>query len=434
VQFIVHGQAGTGKSFLISAIRDLMGEKCLTLAPTGVAAFNIGGSTIHHALHISICRFTELTGRLLQTLQNDLRNVSLIIIDEFSMISQWLLYAIDRRLKQAFPSCSNVPFGGRCVMLTGDLCQLKPAKGAALYVRSSRKATASGDQRSHPVICGSTLYLNCFRRVFFLDQLVRQASDPEFGEFLQRVREGKIEKPDFDLLMSRCVSNTDSLPADSTMLLATNRAVDALNRHRLHQRKSAANPVCIIKAMQSNRGEQQQELNQLQQQKSRAPLRLQIGARVMLLRNISVRHGLVNGAIGILRSICYQAGCKPLQLPTCVFVEFDGYSGPVLLDSDGHRVVPIMPMSSEAGTQLPLQLAWAITVHKSQGLTLKEAYFDFRSIVRASDGLVYTALTRVKRLVDLHVSWCSLAELTKFLKTTKPLIDELQRLREMSLK
>jgi ATP-dependent exoDNAse (exonuclease V) alpha subunit len=267
---------------------------------------------------------------------------------------------------------------------------------------------------------------------FFLDQLVRQASDPEFGEFLQRVREGKIAKPDFDFLMSRCVTNTDSLSADSTMLLATNRAVDALNRHRLQQHKSAANPVCIINAMQSNSAEQQ-ELNLFQQQKSRSPLKLLIGARVMLLRSISVRHGLVNGAIGILRSICYQAGCKPPQLPTCVFVEFDGYSGPALLDSDGHRVVPIMPMNIEAGTQLPLQLAWAITVHKSQGLTLKEAYFDFRSIVRASDGLVYTALTRVKQLSDLHVSWCSLPELTKFLKTSKPLLDELKRLREMSI-
>lgn len=272
------------------------------------------------------------------------------------------------------------------------------------------------------MICGLTLYTDRFTTVFFLDKMVRQASDPQFGELLRRLRAGEVTESDCKLLMTRCVASTDKLSADCTMLLATNVAVDRLNRQRLRQLKSDANPVCVIQAHVHE-----------QKQKASSVLRLIIGARVMLLRNLSVQHGLVNGSMGTLRSICYKAGARPPQLPDCVFVEFDLYAGPALLDAQGRRVVPIRPMGIDGATQLPLQLAWAITVHKSQGLTLKEVYLDFRSILRVSDGLVYTALTRVKRLQDLHVSWCSFPDLIKNTQSSKPLKNEIDRLRCLSV-
>jgi ATP-dependent exoDNAse (exonuclease V) alpha subunit len=155
----------------------------------------------------------------------------------------------------------------------------------------------------------------------------------------------------------------------------------------------------------------------------------------MLLRNISVQHGLVNGALGIVRAICYSRnGAQPL-LPDCVFVEFDGYSGPSLAGSGGEQLVPILPMpdlDGRQGTQLPLRLAWAITVHKSQGLTLPEAFVGFPKGKSPVPGLVYTALTRVKRLQDLHVSDCSLQRLKQVTQCSSVKEAEMRRLLELS--
>jgi ATP-dependent exoDNAse (exonuclease V) alpha subunit len=199
----LHGQAGTGKSFLISALRGLFGSSCMLLAPTGVAAFNISGNTIHAALHIQVSWSDDLTGESLEALQLELRNVQLIIIDEMSMISQFLLHMIDRRLRQAFPNRSDTAFGGRSILLIGDFCQLKPVAATALH--TNQKNTSKSANKS-----GKTLYLQ-FIDVFFLDTQVRQSTDSQFGEMLQRVRTEGDSEDDWKLLMSRhCV--TPSLP------------------------------------------------------------------------------------------------------------------------------------------------------------------------------------------------------------------------------
>ena len=127
------------------------------------------------------------------------------------------------------------------------------------------------------------------------------------------------------------------------------------------------------------------------------------GARVLLTSNLWVDMGLVNGTMGTLRAICYQRGGPP-DLPIAVMVEFDSYRGPTLHDG----TVPIVPIrrncldgrASCSRLQLPLKLAWAVTVHKAQGLTLNKAVINIGQKVFCA-GLMFVACSRVRHLTDL---------------------------------
>ena len=127
-------------------------------------------------------------------------------------------------------------------------------------------------------------------------------------------------------------------------------------------------------------------------------------ARVMLTSNLWTEVGLVNGAMGTIKAICYQSGKAPPDLPISVTVKFDTYTGPTLVDGS----VPITPIRrtwTTAGAQcsrlqLPLKLAWAITVHKAQGLTLNKVVIDVGK-KEFSSGLTFVACSRVRRLSDL---------------------------------
>ena len=127
------------------------------------------------------------------------------------------------------------------------------------------------------------------------------------------------------------------------------------------------------------------------------------GARVMLISNLWVEAGLVNGSMGTVQAICYPTGCPP-SLPTAVMVQFDSYSAPTLPDG----TVPIVPIrrtwsncgKSCSRLQIPLKLAWAITIHKAQGLTLNKVVIDIGS-KEFSTGLTFVACSRVRHLTDL---------------------------------
>ena len=119
------GTAGTGKSYLIHCLRRLLGATVRVLAPTGVAAVNIGGATLHSSLFFpNVNTFAHLRGSSLQKLQDNFNGIKYIIIDEVSMIGCNTLNAINKRLQQAFPDSADQVFGGCSVMLFGDLDQL----------------------------------------------------------------------------------------------------------------------------------------------------------------------------------------------------------------------------------------------------------------------------------------------------------------------
>lgn len=133
------GSAGTGKSMTIHAINQKLGDRCLLLAPTGVAAFGIGGSTMHSKIQLPINnkKAHELKGGSLQRLQDVLENVDLIIIDEIGMVGQYNFAWVDRRLRQATGKMSE-PFGGLSMALFGDFAQLPPVCDSVLYKKGSK--------------------------------------------------------------------------------------------------------------------------------------------------------------------------------------------------------------------------------------------------------------------------------------------------------
>lgn len=247
------GTAGTGKSYLIKSIRkhlNLMTENesspVQVIAPTGVAAFNINGSTIHSTLSVPIHNKakSELDGNRLKQLQERLQNVIYLIIDEKSMVGRRMLAVIDMRLRQAFPENKNKAFGGRSIILFGDFGQLPPVLDFPMYAHN-----ASQDSRSND---GIAAYKE-FREVYKLEIVQRQSGESEeqqaFRDILLRLREGDSNLNDWQRLSNRFEGNLDQTErerfSDAVSILTTWNDVDRINTEML---RSLNHPVAKIVA------------------------------------------------------------------------------------------------------------------------------------------------------------------------------------------
>ena len=199
---IINGVAGTGKSYLINAIRNLLKSKCAITATTGKAAYNIGGITVHSLLKLPIGSKgnKDLSGQSLCRLQENLNDINYIIIDEYSMLGQVTFGWIDRRCKQT-TGCNNKVFGGKSLILTGDPGQLPPVGDKPLYhAKPSNAVGEQGFQAYHMFDKVVTLTVN--QRV--------QGSDDEqvrFRDLLLRLRKGESTVEDWELLLTRQPSN-----------------------------------------------------------------------------------------------------------------------------------------------------------------------------------------------------------------------------------
>ena len=138
LRMLVSGTAGTGKSYLIQCIKKLLQDRLVVAAPTGVAAFNVHGYTLHSLLSIPVRGdFKPLQGNRLQTIQQALEGIEFVIIDEMSMVGRKLFGQVDRRLRQVFPHKSGELFGGCSCLLIGDWCQLPQVMDLPLYTTLS---------------------------------------------------------------------------------------------------------------------------------------------------------------------------------------------------------------------------------------------------------------------------------------------------------
>lgn len=387
ISAIIRGFAGCGKSTLLKCIVDLLGDSCIVLAPTGASAFNIHGVTIHSGLKISVTSFCQLGGNPLLFLEKQFKSIRYVFIDEFSMLQQSMMGKIDNRLKQ-IKACDEV-MGGLSFFLIGDLAQLPAVMDVAVW---------------HPIIRGKTFELrnvgyNVYSGIpvsFTLSGTIRQ-TDRIFANILNNLRNGKISFSDWEILRSRCdpaLINSDEF-SNSVRLFPTRKAVKSYNISKLC---SLGRPICKIKSVDV--GTRRNSIDPQNVCNLEKFLTLSVGARVMLVVNIWVESGLVNSAIGTVRNIIFKD--PPPSLPTSVMVEFDNFRGPTI-----DNCVPITPISRSTGDnepctrkQIPLQLAFAMTIHKSQGLTLDKAVIDIGP-KESPVGLTYTALSRVRRLEDL---------------------------------
>ncbi|XP_057849653.2 uncharacterized protein LOC131060435 [Cryptomeria japonica] len=392
LKIIVQGTAGMGKSHLITSIKSTMmrlaplGQSpLLLLAPTGVATFNIQASTIHFALQIPIKEMVPLQGQTLANFQESMYFIHYILINEMSFIGRSLIQCIDMRLHEAFPTHNQIPFGRCSIILFGDLGQLLLVKDIPMYASNSY---------------GGTLW-RTFTTIITLDKIFRQIGEQPaqtaFRELLSNLQNATPTIEDWQLLMSRSSSSLTSaeqyifLP--SKHLFATNEMVSLHNKRML---LSLAKPIALSTAEQmkglacSNPDDEQLQSNIL----------LCIGQEVMLSTNLWVETRLVNGALRQVREIVYNDGEHPPQLPLFVVVQFQNYTGPTW-DHNNPTNIPIQPISRGLRRQMTLKMAWALIIHKSQGLTLQRATIDIGNIDR--QGMTFTTISRVRDLTSLCI-------------------------------
>ena len=392
LRMVVTGTAGTGKSFLIACLKQLLSSKVRVSAPTGVAAFNVQGCTLHSLLQLPTKGdFKDLQGESLNKLQQSLNGVTYFIIDEMSMVGRKLMGQVDSRLRQAFPSCANQVLGGRSCILFGDFGQLPPVFDLPLFTTT---------QSSKLSDLGRTAYQS-FSKAVVLTRVMRQTGQDlqqiRFRNILLRLRDAKVTLDDWEELMTRTSTNVPNLEAyhEALHLYPT---IDAVADHNLVKLQQNGHSIAVIKAVHSGHNAAKgtsDDAGGLE-----PVIHLAKNARVMLISNLWVEAGLVNGAMGTVKAICYSSD-EPPALPTAVMVTFDSYSGPTL--SDGS--VPIVPIRRTWGQacsriQLPLKLAWAITIHKSQGLTLDKAVINVGKR-EFSTGLTFVACSRLRKITDL---------------------------------
>ncbi|XP_057833467.2 uncharacterized protein LOC131044209 [Cryptomeria japonica] len=389
---IIQGTTGTGKSFLIDCIRQKLNisesnktKTLLVLAPTGVATYNIQGTTIHAGLRIPIKEMHPLTGQALFTFQEHFRHVKHLLIDKMSFLGPKLLLKIGSRLRQAFSDRQHETFGGLSMILVGDLGQLLPVMDKPAYASHS-----------------TTLNLwRSFTIVVKLHTVFRQqgtsVKQQEFKSMLQNIRDAQPNKHDWQMLMIQTNANFTLLHQNefnsSTHLFATNSSTMLHNKRTL---KALNLPIALSIAHIA------QQTNIEYDNNEQLPLELLLceNQQVMLLANLWIEVGLVNGSIGLVKNIIYKLNTKPPDLPKFVIVHFQNYKGPPW-DTLHPNDIPITPITRGRHTQILLTTAWAITIHKSQGLTLDKATIDIGNTEK--QGLTFTTISRVTSIDGIRI-------------------------------
>jgi len=373
VNVFLTGEPGSGKTHTINAYVAYLrrcGIYVAMTASTGIAATHIGGFTIHSWSGMGIKR--DLTPYDIDKLTTNerivrrMRKTPVLIIDEVSMLDARLLTSLDKVCRAVRQRTES--FGGMQVVFVGDFFQLPPvARGGEQSQFAFYSLAWSG---ARPIVC-------------YLSEQHRQ-EDTNFLSILSALRSGDITEVHTEYLNERCgvVSDEDVI----TKLFAHNVNVDQINEEKLGTLDSA---VRIFEMEGAGAPGLVEGLKRgcLSPEK----LALKIGARVMFTKN-NFNEGFVNGTLGDV-------------------IDFDTESGyPIVETHRGARITAI-PMDwqiEENGkvrasiTQIPLRLAWAMTIHKSQGMSLDSAYMDLSSVFEYGQG--YVALSRVRTLSGLFLA------------------------------
>ena len=380
----VTGGAGTGKSTLIRYLRNILHSRIAVVAPTGVAALNAHGVTIHSLFRLppKIIQPSDIK----QVYDRQLfKKLELLIVDEVSMVRPDLLDGVDRFLR--LNRDTDAPFGGVKVLLIGDLFQLPP-----VAPRDERRALR---QMNYPTdfFFSSAGIADCLLVPIVLQRVFRQ-SDPAFIALLNDLRESKDVAKALRAINARCVGSVHGDDRE-LVLTCTNHAADERNRQELSR---------LVSTSQTYTGS---ITGEFRIEKTRLPapvnLVLKTGAQVMFTKNDDNKRW-VNGTIGKvvdLGQITVKVEIEDRTL--CEVLEVT----PVTWDQYRYEYDPtedrIVAKVVGRYTQLPLMLAWAVTIHKAQGKTLDRIFVDLGHRAFAA-GQVYVALSRVRSLQDISLA------------------------------
>ncbi|KAG2215280.1 hypothetical protein INT45_012702 [Circinella minor] len=435
--YFLTGGAGTGKSLAISALyqmltrsfdenvqnRDREKPSVLLCAPTGMAAYNILGQTIHSLFHLPVDQYSEpdtgLSADIANTIRASLAELRVVIIDEISMVGQKIFRLVDQRLQQVFGSPR--PFGGLSVIVVGDFNQLPPVRAQPVF--------STETDNPYITLFGQSLW-DLFR-VYRLTTVMRQREDGALATALNNMSNRSMTPEDIELMRTRTFNSVPNDLNNPIFLFHKNADVDAKNTEILLSMTTQSATCTAIDRPSGNVTTQQadadlrrvQRLSYTDTMGLRTDLFLRIDARYMVTTNIDTSDGLVNGAMGYLRRIDIGThrdrpdDTRPLR----VWIEFMNErtgrkkreNHRSLLEREGitnwtpisHEIKLIKRRpNSPSGVvriQFPLTPAQAITIHKSQGQT-----YDVVVIV-LTEGLtrflIYVACSRARTAAGLHL-------------------------------
>ena len=450
------GGAGVGKSVVIRALYQALHRYCcssegqdpndiriLLCAPTGKAAYNINGTTLHSAFHLPVSQgfshYKALDSEKLNTLQAKYRHLSILMIDEVSMVGNDMFNFINLRLHQI--KGSNQLFGGIHVIVIGDLFQLKPVMSGGWIFDDLMKDYGP---------LATNLWKDLFT-MYELDEVMRQKDDQEFALLLNRIREGKHTPADIESLKQRVIDpKAPDYPHFVPHLFCDNAHVNHFNQTLFNRSDVQKLVVPSLDAVTGDfsPGVKERILHvaaKLDPSKTAglsSCLQLGVGLHYEVTANINVEDGLTNGAAGTVKLIDHRL--HNTNRPSIIWVHFDDekvgiqqrrqYNSfyhdvihktwtPIFDIKRSFRVTTYNKNASVIRIQFPLRAAAAKTIHRAQGETLDQVVVHLGN--RKLEHIHYVALSRVRNFKALHILELNEDKIATSFKVQ----DELYRLR-----
>ncbi|KKP69219.1 MAG: hypothetical protein UR66_C0001G0101 [Candidatus Moranbacteria bacterium GW2011_GWE1_35_17] len=368
------GSAGTGKTFVINKYIKYLKERRIEpaiVAPTGIAASHIGGKTIHSFFSIGIKEYIDdgyinwLTRQ--RFLGGRLRDLKVLIVDEISMVSPELFSSMDRILR-AFKK-SNEPFGGVQVILSGDFFQLPPI---------------SKERKEIKFVWQTNLWQNMGLKICYLEEKFRQ-DDEVLINILEEIRSGEVSEDSMDVFRSRYKKKLAN-NFNPTKLYTHNADVDKINEIELENLSGKS-----ITFSATTKGSKKNIEKIFKSSLVAEEVKLKKEAIVIFIKN-NYEKGYINGTLGKVVSFT-EVGNHPI-------VEI--FSGrKIVAEKDEWLLEDDKGDIKARVRQTPLRLAWALTIHKSQGMTLDAAEIDLSKTFEIGQG--YVALSRIKSIQGLRL-------------------------------